>query len=372
MWVVSLGDSYISGEAGRWAGNETGGTRHIDALGRRAYWDTPTGESIPGCHRSKSAVIHIGLVNSLNLACSGATTSSAVNADGEWKPGIDFVDRGRREGQALMLAKFAEDHDVRMVALSIGGNDFHFSDIVTGCVKAFVLRAGACKDDPTVVVNVAPEAQATVQADITRSILNIATAMQRAGKSDRDWTLVMQLYPRPLPLANEFRYGQGLFEFRQAIGGCGFYNTDVTWALSEAMTVINDTVLAAGRAAEAARPSLRIRYLDTTHAYDQRELCQKAVSRVDTKGGPEDWRDSDAVDRSEWVMDINIVKTDDRVKQESLHPNYWGQLALRDCWREVWNQGEIEGGRCQRVGGVNARGEPQMRLAGNPARFVLG
>ncbi|MGZ7000380.1 MAG: hypothetical protein ACXVLZ_19325, partial [Acidimicrobiia bacterium] len=32
-WVVSVGDSAISGEAGRWAGNTNGSSSSIDALG---------------------------------------------------------------------------------------------------------------------------------------------------------------------------------------------------------------------------------------------------------------------------------------------------------------------------------------------------
>src|SRR5918997_5136488 len=70
--VVTLGDSAISGEAGRWAGNTNMAAWRVDALGPWAYWDTPAGESIPGCHRSRAAQAHIdrtGLwVRSRNLA----------------------------------------------------------------------------------------------------------------------------------------------------------------------------------------------------------------------------------------------------------------------------------------------------------------
>ena len=54
-WVVSLGDSAISGEAGRWAGNTNNGSNLIDAGGANAYWDNAgrTAEAIPGCHRSE-------------------------------------------------------------------------------------------------------------------------------------------------------------------------------------------------------------------------------------------------------------------------------------------------------------------------------
>src|SRR3954466_10889020 len=70
-WVVSVGDSAISGEAGRWAGNTNNSSSNIDALGSTAYNDNAanTAETIPGCHRSKAAEIHIGGgVNSQNLA----------------------------------------------------------------------------------------------------------------------------------------------------------------------------------------------------------------------------------------------------------------------------------------------------------------
>src|SRR3954447_1092624 len=76
--VVSVGDSAISGEAGRWAGNTNNSPSQVDALGSTAYYDNAsnTGEAIPGCHRSKAAEIHIGGgVASANLACSGARTS---------------------------------------------------------------------------------------------------------------------------------------------------------------------------------------------------------------------------------------------------------------------------------------------------------
>ena len=37
--VVALGDSAISGEAGRWAGNTNGSPSRVDALGSSAYHD---------------------------------------------------------------------------------------------------------------------------------------------------------------------------------------------------------------------------------------------------------------------------------------------------------------------------------------------
>jgi hypothetical protein len=79
--------------------------------------------------------------------------------------------------------------------------------------------------------------------------------------------------------------------------------------------------------------------------------------------GVKNWKDAGAVDVSEWAMEINIVNPRETYQQESMHPNYWGQLALRACWREVWNGGEVRGGTCVRADtGLNAFGEPNMRL----------
>ncbi len=135
--IVSIGDSYISGEGGRWAGNadedQTSPWKLTD-VGSDAYFP-PGGirEQIPGCHRSRSAEIGIfplaRVGTAKNLACSGATTS--IDASGlDFKPGIDFYNKNGHEGQALMLEQTAKFSPVRMVVLSIGGNDFHFSDVI--------------------------------------------------------------------------------------------------------------------------------------------------------------------------------------------------------------------------------------------------
>ena len=49
--------------------------------------------------------------------------------------------------------------------------------------------------------------------------------------------------------------------------------------------------------------------------------------------------------------------------QESLHPNYWAQLATRSCLRQAYAGGAVRGGACVRTGsGLSSRGEPVMSL----------
>lgn len=370
-WVVSLGDSYISGEAGRWAGNQSGSTNRIDALGPGAYWDAGKRESIERCHRSRSAAIHIGEVNSLNLACSGAITKTKTTSEGWFKPGIDFYNEGGRKGQALMLQEFATDHNVKMVALSISGNDFHFADIFTECVKDFLAPFATphCKDSDTVQTYLNEAAQEKVRNDTTTAILNVAQAMENAGYADSEWTLVLQTYPLPIPRAEDMRYPESGYS-RQYTGGCGLRNADLNWAATTVLPMINRNFQDAAVNAQTQRPGLQVAVMDSSRAFQGHELCNKSVERVNSKRGVESWREPDAVDRSEWAMEINIINAGDTYGQESLHPNYWGQLALRNCWRQVWNDGNVQGGACEPLNraGLTRDCEPAMRLTPTATR----
>jgi len=268
-WVVSLGDSYISGVAGRWAGNSNSSSSSVDAGGSGAYLDNGgASETISGCHRSTAAEIHIGraangsTVNSLNLACSGARTSTSTYADGSFKPGIDFYNSDGLQGQALTLQQFAAGNNVRMVVLSIGGNNFGFASIVERCVTNFLTSSSLfpnyCYDDASVVVNFT-RAHITAQTTAIRgAIENIKTAMLNAGYTTSQYTIVVQTYPSPVPNGSRFRYSQSGFS-RQFTGGCGFWNRDADWANTTALGHINGAVRSA---AAAANTSGNVRTLD--------------------------------------------------------------------------------------------------------------
>ncbi len=95
-WVVTLGDSYISGEAGRWAGSSNDSSSRADALGPTAYFDNGSSETIDRCHRSKSAEAYIGGgVSGLNLACSGARTTDVHGRQRALQAGPRLLQRRR-------------------------------------------------------------------------------------------------------------------------------------------------------------------------------------------------------------------------------------------------------------------------------------
>lgn len=364
-WVVTLGDSYISGEAGRWAGNTGESSSEIDALGEKAYDDNAghTAELIPGCHRSQSAEAYIGGgVNGENLACSGAKTSSFTEEE-DFKPGLDFYNSGGHEGQALMLEKFAKTHNVKLVPISIGGNNFNFAEVVQTCVEDFLFSPewwpDYCSEEEEVMNNFAPANVATQQAAIKGGILNVAKAMSNAGYTSAQYTILVQNYPSPIPNGEGFRYSQKGYT-RQEVGGCGLWNKDANEANAKMLPTIDTAVF---KAAEEAKLT-NLKTMSISSAFNGHRLCEKGVGLLEEEGLTS-WKQTGAVNKTEWINQIRTVTTlyEPYELQEDLHPNYWAQLALRNCVTQAYNSGTPKGGTCTISGeGLNAAGEPNMTL----------
>lgn len=383
--VVSLGDSYISGEGGRWAGNNRDGLAYLRMAdtGAGAYF--PAGQSseqIAGCHRSRSA--EIGLFTgqesgiSENLACSGATTATV---DGDpFKPGIDFYNRAGHLGQALMLEDYARTHDVRMVVLSIGGNDFKFSSVIKTCLANFmastIFKHFYCHSDSSVLNQVAPSTVAQRVGDIYRAMQNVGEALSLDGYPRSHWKLVIQLYPAPLPSGGDVRYPESGYG-RQVTGGCGVWNSDVDWARGTFLATVNQAVLSAGHQVESqlGPGSDNVIYLQTNPTFSHHELCAKNLEQL-TKP----YATPGTAKVAEWFTQIRTVTTlgphilSPYEIQESLHPDYWGQLAMRDCLRQLWaNSGVLNAAagsywHCNDMSsttpaGVDPQGEPLVTLA---------
>jgi len=365
-WVVSVGDSAISGEAGRWAGNTNNSSNLVDALGPTAYFDnaTNTAEQITGCHRSKSAEIYLGGgVNGINLACSGARTYTQTPGSGDFKPGLDFFsDSSGHQGQALALQQFATGHNVRAVTVLIGANNFGFADIVQSCVTDFLLSPSwwknYCNDDASVRAYFTASAVAAQTANIAGALLNVRQAMANAGYSDSSYSIIVQTYSAPIPNGSAIRYSQSGYT-RQSTGGCGLWNADADWANATAVPTI-DNAVRNGRAQSGLTNTV---LLDDQSALVGHRLCENTVGLLEEKGVAS-WTSPGASDKSEWVSQIRTTSTlfGPYQLQEDAHPNYWGQLALRNCLRQAYNGGSVHGGTCTPTSGVNGLGEPQMSL----------
>jgi hypothetical protein len=364
--VVTLGDSAISGEAGRWAGNTNGDSARTDALGPTAYWDTATGESTPGCHRSKSAQAFIGGgVAAFNLACSGARTATTGTASGEvFKPGIDFYsDAQGRKGQVLALQQLAATHNVTAVVVMIGANDYGFGAVVQRCVTNFLTSPtwwkNYCSDDSDMTSRFTPTRIATETTNVRNALLRVRDAMGNAGYTSSQYTILAQTYWSPLPRGSGIRYSESGYA-RQAIGGCGVWNRDADWANDTVVNALNGTT----RNAATTSGLANVRVLDLQQALDGRRLCENTVGLLEEQGLAS-WTNPLAVDRTEWVAQIRTATTilGPYQLQESSHASYWGQLAMRNCLRQAYNGGAVQGGTCVRGAlGLNGLGEPRMTL----------
>jgi hypothetical protein len=366
-WIVSVGDSAISGEAGRWAGNTNNSSSNVDALGPTAYYDNAnnTAELIPGCHRSKSAEVYIGNgVNGENLACSGARTYTQTPGSGDFKPGLDFFsDSSGHQGQALMLQNFAAAHNVTAVTVLIGANNFGFADIVQTCIEDFLLSPSwwpnYCNDDSNVKSYFTSSYVAAQTTAIAGALQNVRQAMRNDGYADSSYTIIVQTYSSPIPNGSGFRYSQSGFT-RQTTGGCGFWNADANWANGTAVPTIDNAVK--NGAAQSGLTNYEL--LDDQNALVGRRLCENTVGLLEEKGVA-NWTVAGAADKTEWVSQVRTATTlfGPYQLQEDAHPNYWGQLALRDCLRQAYNNGAPHGGACT-IGstGLNTYGEPIMSL----------
>jgi hypothetical protein len=363
--VVSVGDSAISGEAGRWAGNTNDSSSKVDALGSTAYWDTSTGEAIPGCHRSKAAEITIGDgVASKNLACSGARTyTQAYDPDNDFKPGLDFYDDGAGHvGQAKALQAYAATHNVKMVVVLIGANNYGFADIVQTCVADFLSSPSwwpnYCYDDSSITAKFTASNQATITSQVAGAYQNLRTAMRNAGYADTAWTLVAQTYASPVPRGAQIRYSQSGYT-RQSTGGCGLWNRDADWANDTAVVAMNNSVK--NGLTQSGLTNGKV--LDISQLLVGRRLCENTVGLLEEKGVAS-WTSPGAVDKTEWVSQIRTTSTisGPYQLQEDLHPSYWGQLAERNCVRQAYNGGVPRGGVCTHGTGLSSRGEPNATL----------
>jgi hypothetical protein len=308
--------------------------------------------------------VFIGVLNGRNLACSGARTYTQTPGSGDFKPGLDFYsDSNGRQGQALMLQQFAASHNVKAVVVLIGANNFGFADIVQTCVTDWLTSPSwwknYCYDDSNVASYFTPSYVSAQTTAIKGAILNVRQAMLNAGYGDSTYKIIVQTYSSPIPSGAGFRYSESGWS-RQSTGGCGIWNRDADWANNTAVPTIDNAV----KNGAAATGLGNLVVLDNQNALVGRRLCENTVGLLEEKGLA-NWQSTGASDKTEWVSQIRTTSTlfGPYQLQEDAHPNYWGQLALRNCLRQAYTYGSVRGGSCGVNGtGRNAYGEPNMAL----------
>ncbi len=347
--IVSMGDSFISGEGGRWQGNSTDGwdpdRDGTDRAYRSKWWGWSydydavyPGSVGNGCHRSDVAEIKsaaISVDEKINLACSGAV------AENIWRSSNGGTTFKGEAPQADQLAGVAAQYDVQMIVVSIGGNDLGFADVLTACFTAYVSGGAACNTAQQAVID---EKMPTMLADAGKAIDEIRAVMSDAGQSPASYQLVVQSYPSPLPRASEMRYPESGWS-RVTTGGCPVWDADADWARDSMVPAIDAALQGLAESKGASFLSLR-------DAFEGREICSTSSRLVIDDG---DTPDSSA---HEWMRFLvsGAVQGD---LQESIHPNAFGQQALGACLTQLHAQA-AGSWRCTNTAGS---GSASMALA---------
>ncbi|HEY1573046.1 MAG TPA: GDSL-type esterase/lipase family protein [Pseudonocardiaceae bacterium] len=280
LTIVSLGDSSLSGE------------------GTGDYTVATNGQGGDWCHRSPNAEIdhtHVaGVVRTVNLACSGASTTQVGPGDAR---------QYGESSQTEQLAKLAKHDRVVAVVVAVGANDDpHFAQLLNNCVQAWA-RQGSCS------AGFEPQWQRRVNAmvpKVTKLLGEIRAAMAALHYAPGTYQLVLQSYAAPV--------GPNAVGNLLSLAGCPFRPVDLNWVRNTGIHALDNGLREAADKAKA-------RYLDLADAGLGHEACS---------GG----RDT----RNEWFSRLTVAWQDitDRQRvghalQASFHPNARGAAAFADC-----------------------------------------
>jgi lysophospholipase L1-like esterase len=358
--IVSMGDSYISGEAGRWQGNSVNPAGDRDGTDRACAPLVPQlactydpakvyiGGSDSGCHRSDVAEIRSARVpvdEKLNISCSGGRTKNIFRASsgGEGQNG--------EAPQADQLAQLARDRDVKLIVLSLGGNDLGFASIVTACFLAYETRQGPCREEQQAQIDAQiPRAV----ADVERAIDEIRAVMAGAGYGVSDYRLVMQTYPSVMPRAAEARYAEN--DPRRTSDGCPFYDADLDWARDSAAPQI-------GAVSKAAARSRGVEVLELVDALQGREVCARTAEPATPTTPP-------SAERSEWGRALSVDTIAQGEVQEVFHPNAYAQQAIGSCLSALYRE-DPGSFACTNTPGAGPQGMVLTRTGAAPTPVVV-
>jgi len=319
--VVSMGDSFISGEGGRWLGNgsEPFGTR--SGTDRAAYGCGALGcEYDPAriygaseandCHRSDLAPIEsapIEVDEKVNLACSGAKVRDL------WLAEEGGTAHFGEPPEAAQLAVVARRDEVRMVVVTVGANDIGFGELVAACAVDWARspegEQATCHRDAEAHIRAALPAATRA---ITAALRGVRRVMRAGGYNRSGYRLVAMGYASPFPPGRWFRYPEDGWS-RLTEGGCPVWNADADWAANRATVDLAEALRSAATATGAE-------YLDLAAAFDGHQLCDRRSERVGDQGP--------SPLMAEWFRRLSFTQGATR---ESLHPNAYGQRVMGVC-----------------------------------------
>ena len=323
--AVSLGDSYISGEAGRWNGNSVTPVGDKDGTDRaclpaglacqvdktRVY---EKGTENGGCHRSDVAEIKsasLAVDERIDLSCSGGQTRNIFRAS------QGGAGQNGEPPQADKLLPVARDKNVKLIMVSIGGNDLGFASIIGACLQAYTAKTGPCEPSQQQKID---SLKAQAIAGVGKALDEIRAVMTHAGYSLGDYRLILQTYPSVAPRAAETRYPETGPE--RTANGCPFYDQDLNWARDRAAPQI-------GAVVKAGAASRGVETLDLIDAFQGHEFCSVNSAQSTPTARP-------TAAGAEWGRFLGGSTVQQGELQEAFHPNAYGQQAIGACVTQVF------------------------------------
>ncbi len=323
--VVMLGDSFVSGNAGRWQGNAPSPNNLGDFWGtdRAAYSchgdgavcrhdaGRVYGNTASTCMRSDSSEIRsagIQVAQRANLACSGAKTVNLIRA------GRGGQSNKGEAPQIDQLATLLTTTRVKMVVVTIGGNDLGFGDIITSCIARYTIgKHCEAAWDPTFTTGLQQ-----VRSKIAEVVRQVTHTMEDAGYRPGSYRFVLQSYPSPIPLGDQNRYPQSGLK-RVHVGHCPIYDDDSDWVHQSVVPRIADLL-------KDIAAQHKIEFLDLRTLLDGHEVCSKGAQQSARSNS---LQNPLPADESEWARFFDGDLQGSIL--ESVHPNYYGQLAMGSC-----------------------------------------
>jgi len=343
--VVSLGDSFMSGEGGRWAGNtytsqtssgaaatganDRGWMTYRDSRNAPLSGDFAKQNQPAACHRSDTSIVNTIAAamdwTGINLACSGAETEQVTTA------------RFRGEApQVEQLRQVANDPaiDVKAVVVSIGGNDLKFSDLLWSCMQIGQTHDCSANADSRFGGNIngtkrLTDLQAATATKITGALDAVTRVMREAGYEDGSYRFIYNGAPKLFAGSPErIPSTTGWMGNYYDSPGVPFHDSTVTWSNDVAVPLMNDIM----RTAAGASVNQEIEFMDLANVFKGHELSN-THTRQYRKG------DVQPGNLSEWVvpLDPNYIRHSYGAPrlQESFHPNSFGQQVIGRCVTDV-------------------------------------
>jgi lysophospholipase L1-like esterase len=261
---VALGDSYSSGE---------GACKPVTITGCDYRAGSNTGADT--CHRSSNAYGPRAAAKLAHgwkfvfAACSGATAADVLTTGQDGEPA------------QLKALHVASTKVVKLVTLTLGGNDAGFTDAVAGCVTAH-LFGSSCGGKVTMAIPA---------ATLRSRLAAVYAAVHKAAPHAK---LVVLGYPRlfsPAPSAS---------------APCDVAAVD-SKAFSKTEDALNASVAAAVKKANTAAKTKFATFVDDGTAFKGHELCAGPLASSYLNG---------------------LLLTSTSARSESFHPNRAGQSVL--------------------------------------------